>query len=267
MIRFYDLANDVVRVCNLDGSESHKEEIEKDEVYCVSTFVYPPFEHASYTVVTWMVEQDGYSPISRVGRFVPAWKTGHMAEMLNKWNALVIKYGNPLTMAYDNTDANKVILTNTSFENVVLANVATFGPYESLSLSIDTLVQKTSFAWPKVIETEEPALFLRAYLFRKNEKGYYTRDEVVNVPSGIFWNLDGFVYALNLRISMRGERNGFIYSFSSKNGVLQMNAVHRQPKNSYMDIVPLSNVFGLNETSKLILRTKGKCTFPNEICV
>lgn len=269
MIRFYDLANDSVRVCHQDGSDARKFDIEKDEAFHVSHKVEPPSWTEVYTVVTWTnSDGDEFCPICRAGQFILAWKSGPLADILNKWNAFVIKSGNPLYLTYDETDATKVRIVNTSMEHVLLKNVATFRPFESLSIPLERLFRPMNTTWPVVVLQEEPVLSLRAFLFRKKDKGYYTRDELVSLPCGIYWTIEAFVATLNERIQMRGERNGFIYSFSvTRDGRLQMNAVHRQPKNSYIDVVPTSNVLGLCEQSSLILRTKGKLTFQNEVCL
>ena len=105
----------------------------------------------------------------------------------------------------------------------------------------------------------------QAYLYHKKSVGFYTRSEVVNVPPGFYQNWDELVAAVNLNLTMRGERNGYIYHLYTKRTAdglhLGVAATHRQPEPSVLHVDPMIDIFGQKERLELELRTNRRQLF------
>jgi hypothetical protein len=113
-----------------------------------------------------------------------------------------------------------------------------------------------------ILVPEDIAIFtISAFLYRRNDKGYYQRDETLLLRAGIYPNLSVLVASLNAGITMRGERNGYIYHFLERNGKLSIMASHRQPDPSYIEIAPCNVNLGLAAKETMPLRTNKRLDF------
>ena len=112
---------------------------------------------------------------------------------------------------------------------------------------------------------------MTAYLYRRNDKGFYTKIEYVTIPAGFYTNIHEFVAVLNSRIYMRGERNGFIYHFVVMGPMtIGVEASHRQPEPSVLQInqtVECNGVYmGMFDvTMSLPLRTSKRIAFGGNV--
>ncbi|NDB86943.1 MAG: hypothetical protein EB127_30285 [Alphaproteobacteria bacterium] len=227
-----------------------------------------------------------------------------LADFLNGWNATMINmvnndnYNNTsgnayLFMSLDWLNPSQIFMTNPS-------NVAThlfagphkylgeWQPFETKILEVGTFVHVSSSSIcnavsslgskPIIVTCATPVLRMTAYIYRKKNAGYYIKEDVLVVPPGFYPSLDSFIACLNYNITMRGERNGYIFHFingaRNKNpssidqlvgNSIGVEAAHRQPDPSHVIFEPLHTCLGLFDTVSLLLRTSKREYFPFEV--
>ena len=170
-----------------------------------------------------------------------------------------------------------VCIENTSNEDIYLCgnnyHIALLGPLQVHFIGMDDLrgeVESVSppFVSPPfhVVFQDTPVFNTAAYLYRK-KGGYYTREETVYLLAGVYNSVAAISAALNANVNMRRERNGFVYNFITRNGRLSIEASHKQPEPSFLEITPLISGLGLTEPANLRLRTKERVDFPNTVSV
>lgn len=206
-------------------------------------------------------------------------KPRDIAGLINAWNYQAIgKSAHPIEMSL--LDDSNVVLTNHTDQPMYLYAeshlVAVLSGRLCMSVPVSYFVDQyhtITFNQPNpvFVQQDTSVLQLKAYLYRKNgsamkEGAYYTREETLVLPAGLYHDIGELVAALNSGISMRGARNGFIYNFEQKEGKLSIIASHRQPEPSILEIIPLSCRIGLAETSVLQLRTNKRLTFDTHAC-
>lgn len=114
---------------------------------------------------------------------------------------------------------------------------------------------------------DTPVFKFTAYLHRKkSDQPYYVREDIISLPKGVYVGIGNVAATLNQNITMRGERNGFIVHFVTRGGKLCVEASHKQPEPSFVEIVPLHIGLGLVEQDVVRLRTKERLDFPYAPC-
>ncbi len=186
-------------------------------------------------------------------------------------------HGHVLSMHPIESDSPAVSIMNMSNEPMVLvANSQTLGAYvigywsgnEAVSVPLAAITSGGVPPSPYVIVLQDtPAFKFTAYLHRKKtNQPYYVREESVWLPKGVYTSMGHVAATLNQCITMRGERNGYIFHFVTHAGKLSVEASHKQPEPSFMEIVPLHLGFGLMEQDVVRLRTKERLDFPYAAC-
>ncbi len=113
---------------------------------------------------------------------------------------------------------------------------------------------------------EQPIFDVTAYLHRKKAGLHYSRKDTVVLKAGIYFGIGNVAASLNDSITMRGERNGYIYHFITRKGKICVESSHRQPDPSFLEIVPLAKTLGLTDDTTLRLRTKERVDFEYGAC-
>ena len=199
----------------------------------------------------------------------------NIAEMVNGWN---VPHLSPISKHYlvmePSANTQQVLMTNTSTEVVHLFGdkhtlLGTWQPLESRFMDIDDFLYPsiTDSDTPILVTADTPILQITGYIYRKRDNSFYRNDETLVLPTGFYPNIASLVAQLNACITMRGERNGYIYHFVSGKEPMQIGieASHRQPDPSYLSIVPIHINIGLCETISLQLRTNKREIFPNQV--
>lgn len=164
-----------------------------------------------------------------------------------------------------------VWLSNKSNESMALCGfnntsnysfyVGAWQAYENKQFSIQDILQGNAPEYFFVFN-DIPSFKITGFIYRKKASaGYYTCEETVILPKGIYKGIGCIAAALNQQVSMRGERNGYIYHFITHKGKLSMEASHKQPEPSFMEVSPMNAGLGLVEQSVLRLRTKERIDF------
>ena len=196
-----------------------------------------------------------------------------LADLINVWNANAVKsMKHFLAMDADFTDSDNILLTNTSdfTYHLWLADGSHYygawmsGECRKVLIS-DIMFPITQYAQTSIpiIVSQDTVLFeTTAYLYRRNNSKFYTKSEVLTAPAGFYKSPYALVATLNSCIQMRGERNGYIYNFiyDSTRGLLGVEATHRQPEPSTLQISHLSPYFTTTNTI-LPLRTAKRIYF------
>ena len=223
-----------------------------------------------------------------------------VADLINEWNFQAIKYTqcqHTLAMYpdYVDPDAQHVYVMNTSTFAVHLWAVGgvqrylgTWAPStiryfniadflsSSASASAPTRAPRSPFVvGPCVLN---PVFEATAYLYRSGHSAsFYTKSEILTIPAGFYRDVQSFVAAINASITMRGERNGFIYHFIADSSLSRIGiaATHRQQDPSLLVLTPLSDAhaqtmaaalgFGPDAHITLPLRTARKIYFPENM--
>lgn len=171
----------------------------------------------------------------------------------------------------DNTDTcyitnnSSEIMALCAYENTTFSSfyIGTWQPNEIKHLLFSTLYQGVFQPEYYFVLNDTPVFQVTAYIHRKKKSsGTYARQETITIHKGVYQGLGAVATALNHSINMRGERNGYIFHFITLKGKLSMEASHKQPEPSFMEIVPLVSNLGLTEESVLRLRTKERVDFP-----
>jgi len=229
-----------------------------------------------------------------------------LADLINEWNFQAIKLGQhnlAMYIDYSDPDAQHVYVMNTSEFAVHLWAVGgvqryfgTWAPYDirhfniadflsayPLGQSFDAIPPARAPTSPFVVGQSISVFEATAYLYRRGHTGgFYTKSELLTIPAGFYRDLQSFVAAVNASITMRGERNGFIYHFivDSSLARIGIEATHRQPEPSVLVLTPLSGsgtdslpqtmavALGLGNSLvpiTLPLRTARKVYFPEDM--
>lgn len=190
-----------------------------------------------------------------------------VASIINKFNRLYIKGKSPLIVEYLSICGDEVMVTNTCNEDVFLylyvydvIEVIPAGGTCMIAAPrfLNTRRRDDDFVVPYVITSEVPILHLKATLQRKNNGGFYTREETLTITSGFFKSEEELVDHINKCITMRGERNGFIYHVEIKYGEFIIHATHRQPKGSTIEVTPMLWTIGFPKKATFPIVTKAK---------
>lgn len=198
-----------------------------------------------------------------------------VADFINGWNYTAIIKGLHTLAAYVDyeEELERIAIFNTCqltvhlWADSVYMGAWTSGEYRMFTFaeffSINAFVQS-----PIMVTATTPVFEVTAYLFRKRDAGFYTKSEVVCIPPGFYADLETFVATLNLSVSMRGERNGYIYNFfirRTRKGetFIGVEASHRQPEPSSLVIRPMvaAEALGQLEEINLPLRTNKRAIF------
>lgn len=186
-------------------------------------------------------------------------------------------HGHVLSMHPIESDTPSVSIMNMSNEPMILvANSPTLGAYvighwhanEAVGVPLAAITSGHVQPSPYVIVLQDTTAFkCTAYLHRKKtNQPYYVREESVWLPKGVYTSIGHVAATLNQGITMRGERNGYIFHFVTHGGKLSVEASHKQPEPSFMEIVPLHTGLGLMEQDVVRLRTKERLDFPYGAC-
>jgi hypothetical protein len=132
-------------------------------------------------------------------------------------------------------------------------------PFQAIHVSWNYLLtDKREWYMPIIAMEDTPIMSMYAEVYRKNNRGVYNLSETVVLPKGIYYTVQYISDILNRHIEMRGERNGFIYTFSQKKHRLVVCAAHKQPEPSFLRITPLHANIGLTEEATIVLQTGSK---------
>lgn len=133
-------------------------------------------------------------------------------------------------------------------------------------VTLDEIYGGGKMAEVYLVLQETPIFEITAYLHRKKAGMHYSRKDTVTLHPGIYYGIGNVAAGLNDSITMRGERNGFIYHFITRKGRISIESSHRQPDPSFLEIVPLIKSMGLTEDTTLRLRTKERIDFEYGAC-
>ena len=206
-----------------------------------------------------------------------------LSDLVNVWNANAVKVKkHVLAMDTDFSDSDYIFLTNTSdFTCHLWSGYFTYHgmwtpgecrrfPITDITSSFQSQISSSqsqissSQSQSPIIVSQDMLLFdTTAYLYRRNSSNFYTKTDMVIAPAGFYKTPYALVATINACIGMRGERNGFIYNFiyDSATGLLGVEASHRQPEPSTMEITPLAPYFTASNVT-LPLRTAKRIYFP-----
>lgn len=214
--------------------------------------------------------------VTRVVTFSMDMKVVHDVQAFAlAWNDPM--FGHVLTAVQLQNEENSIAICNCSDEQMMLVLGHTSIGYsvlgiwqagEVITLHLSTFVGMGFPALPYIAVMQDMNVFkCTAYLYRKKaDQPYYIRDDIIRLPKGVYANIGHVAAALNQGIRMRGERNGFVFSFVTRGGKLCMEASHKQPEPSFIEIQPLQTTFGLLNQDVLRLRTKERLEFPYAAC-
>jgi len=196
----------------------------------------------------------------------------NVLDLSNDYLEICYEESNIITTVLNKT--NDTILLYGCIDNGIVQYIDKWEPNNMNFLLYDLLNPDLSKPSPfyMIVLQFVPILHLKAYLYRKKknkttaESGYYVVEETLYLPQGLYKDLTEVVAILNQTITLRGERNGFIYHFLTKNGKLVLESAHKQPEPSFIDITVLNNGIGLTENSTLRLRTRERLQFPDFPC-
>jgi hypothetical protein len=194
-----------------------------------------------------------------------------LQDFVMDWNSPI--HGHVLMMQTLDKAVPTVSITNTSNERmIILVSSDVTGTFiigfmeatETISVEMSVFKTGVLHSIPCVVVLEDTFVFkCTAYLHRKKiTQPYYAREEILCLPKGVYMGIGHVAATLNQEIVMRGERNGYIYHFVTHGGKLSVEASHKQPEPSFMEIVPLHNGLGLLDQDVVRLRTKERLDFP-----
>jgi hypothetical protein len=188
---------------------------------------------------------------------------------VNAWNDPF--HGHVFTMEL--AEEEYVMVSNMSNEPMILAAsssqygayvIGQWGANEVMKIHLRAFTTGVFQTNPIVIVFQDTPIFkFTAYLHRKKtSQQYYAREEQIVLPKGVYIGIGHIAATLNQGITMRGERNGFIFHFVTRGGKLCVEASHKQPEPSFLEVVPLHTGLGLAEQDAMPLRTKERLEFP-----
>lgn len=202
----------------------------------------------------------------------------NVADIINGWNINAMNCIQPfilyITTATASDDGETSIhMYNSSPEFQYLfaesfGYLGSWGGYESKVIDIDSISRRqTSFTLsrtpptapsPIVVLQDRPVFNMTAYIYKKKDSGFYMINETFTIRTGFYDTLTTFIAFLNMNITMRGQRNGFIYQFihGKTPGTIGIEAAHRQPEPSFLLIEPLSDVLGTQMGNNLTLKLR-----------
>lgn len=209
----------------------------------------------------------------------PKSKKRTAADFINHWNGKMIIHNQHSLYMYL-AETNQICVANTSTNGIYLFKETPHDPSSS-PIYFGYYAPNTAYLLnpalpsdppPYIIPQDTPIFHVRAYIYTSQDnQTHYTREEVTYARAGIYPDTGALVAMLNSGIQMRGQRNGFIYHFIhtplqkfSKGGVgsgtrLSIEASHRQPDPSFMEINPYPSALSLGfaqEKGVVLLRTK-----------
>ena len=253
----YEVYNHAIGEHSIDYNS--KEELGIDKELFLSTPSADDVSHTTFTIVFDM-EYPGIDfrytiPVHTLGDFI------------NGWNALVIlrQDKHVLFMKPDWSNPEYIFMVNATNRVMHLYGCIYFGrwePFEVKRLHINSFSYIAepivTYETPIVVKQDIPLFDLTAYIYRKKDAGYYVKTETLVMKAGFYSCMDTFIAQLNYCIKMRGERNGYIYHFikGKEFMTLAVEAAHRQPDPSYIDIMPLNPSLGFLDRTSLQLRTR-----------
>jgi hypothetical protein len=265
MYPFYNLAASTFYAVGCDGQPMCKEVLDLD----VATYVSKPLPKINTT--TFAIAYDLVAPgmIFELPS-IPVC----IADLLNMWNGSAVRYGNhSFSMEIDLNDPEKIVITNLGAYKVHLWTGiynyhGSWEPNTSLRIPLDDFLDGSKVkTGPIIVNQNTHIADVTVYLYRRNTDAFYTRAESVIVPAGFYSSVESLVAILNSGITLRGERNGFIYQFIThyKKGLVYIGieASHRQPDPSVLHFTPTSfaSAFGVEDPFELLLRTNKKHIF------
>lgn len=213
-----------------------------------------------------------------------------LADLVNGWNMCAIQNGHdeqhlvmrPVSSSPQHKTHVQIINTSCC-TSTIHAFASTYGyigcwrPGEEKKVPITsftkaqttTLTLAQNVNGPIVVMQDRPVFKMTAYIYKKNTPTVCVIQETVVLRAGFYQNITALIALLNMNITMRGERNGFIYQFvqgkssSSKGMTMGVEAAHRQHEPSFLLIEPISSMLGAweGEALTLHLRTSKRCMF------
>lgn len=144
--------------------------------------------------------------------------------------------------------------------------IGIWAPSETRMITMEEIYEGGKMHDAYLVIQPSPILDITAYLHRKKAGLHYSRKDTVSLKPGIYFGIGNVAASLNDSITMRGERNGYIYHFITRKGKICIESSHRQPDPSFMEIVPLVKTMGLAEETTLRLRTKERLDFEYGVC-
>lgn len=267
---FYDTNNHIIYKANPSESPTASREPLPLDVIVNISFIVEPHTPATYTFAF-----DGYAP----GYTFAFEKTVRcLADLINNWNMFAVKFNyHTLVMSPDPENTGHVYITNISDMPVhVWAGPSGYqggwAPHQTRSMvANDFLTGAPHYMYlnaPVLIAEDTPMFEVTAYLYRKTKEEFYTKTETICAPMGFYTDITDLIAVMNARIQMRGERNGYVFQFSTrrtKTGEVcfGIKASHRQPEPSFARFQPYASaiVFGMSEEAELPLRTNKQMFF------
>lgn len=219
--------------------------------------------HIFYSIPTSCVDRTVCFEIDYTQPILESWNNdihGHVFEMkrMHEDDIVIIMNSSDEAMLLYGFD----ILTSTSYY------ISMWTPGELQIIPINQLLYGTLCPF-YVVLNDIPVFNVKAYLYRKVKPGiqqkYYTREENIYIPRGIYTSIGEIAATLNQNIGMRGERNGYVYHFIARKGKLAIEAAHKQPEPSFMEVNVLCSSMGMTENSVLRLRTRERLSFDNDV--
>ncbi len=194
-------------------------------------------------------------------------------EFIESWNdpfhghvfSIESEQDNHVTVLNKSTEP-MILIANNPYSGAYL--VGYWGSNEMQKMDVDVLMKGNIQSHSYFIAFEDHPVFkFTAYLHRKKStQPYYVREETIALPKGVYCGIGHVAATLNQNITMRGERNGYIIHFVTRNGKLCIEASHKQPEPSFVEVIPLHYGLGLTEQDVVRLRTKERLDFPYAPC-
>jgi hypothetical protein len=199
-----------------------------------------------------------------------------LASIINIFNYQFIQGKSPIALDVICADNDVVMVFNYSDEDAYIYTyyydlVAKVPSQNAIMLDVEHLVNGSignhlsleGAQAPFAVVESVRLLHVRATLCRKNGGESYIREETLTVSPGLFMSGNAFADHINSCITMRGERNGFIYHvvFNETYDLLEVHASHRQPFPSEITFTPLHTFIGLDGKESMPLRTRAKVMF------
>ena len=198
-----------------------------------------------------------------------------VANFINRWNFSAIGHGHHTLAVYIDFSYRITVINTCPIVVHLWGGDKYKGSWAPGEMRVFTMAEFFSSSFgpsPIMVMTTTPLFDVSAQLFRKRDAGFYTKTEVLSIPPGFYRDLESFVAMLNLSVSMRGERNGYIYNFFIRRtrkgeSFIGVEASHRQPEPSSIVIRPsvAAEALGLLEEINLPLRTNRRTVFERSI--
>lgn len=268
----------VVYTTTTKGAYVGTSPIENEVTIDTLTSPLPPMENAYFTLTYNMT-----SP----GIILHFKKAVHMlSDLINGWNMCAIQNGHeeqhivmrPISVSSSYQKTHVHVQNTSKYTIHVFAfthgYVGCWSPYEEKQVPINSFTKAVGMTntttvvnGPIVVMQDRPVFKMTAYIYKKTSTTVCVITENVVLRAGFYPNITALIAILNMNITMRGERNGYIYQFvqgkTSRAMTMGVEAAHRQHEPSFLLIEPVSSLLGAweGEALTLHLRTSKRCMF------